>query len=183
MSTDSANNSNNHPNHAATNSATANLNNNANFKTSPDIASLLQQLSNLQNDRERLAKELELSSKELSTLKENKREEMRKVFDTVIQKWLNDSVNNEDVRKQFSDGMQRIIEKTHENGLWTVAVEASNLHAKQIEELEQLRSQCEQLKQHNPSFNDENSRKRPREESGQSNDFWTGFELDITSVS
>jgi uncharacterized membrane-anchored protein YjiN (DUF445 family) len=150
-----------------------------------DVGSLLTQLSNLQTDRERLARELEMCTRELSSLKENKREEMRKIFETVIQKWLSASVNDEQVRKQFSDGMERIIEKTQENGVWTVAVEASHLHEKQIQELEKLRAECEQLKQQNPSFQEESSRKRPREAGSATegkNDFWTGFELDISSV-
>lgn len=157
---------------------------NNSIKSPPEIASLLSQMSNIQTDRERMAREIEQLNKELSSLKENKREEMRKVFDNVIQKWLNASVQNEDVRKQFSEGMERIIDKTQEQGVWTVAVEASHLHARQIEELEKLRAECEQLRtQGNGSFHDENSRKRPREESSSSvgtkvNDFWTGFELD-----
>ena len=82
------------------------------LKTTPELASLLSQLSNLQTDRERMTKEMEKLNAELSTLKEGKREEMRKVFDNVIQRWLSASVSDENVRKQFSDGMERIIDKT-----------------------------------------------------------------------
>ena len=152
------------------------------LKSTTDVASLLSQLSNLQNDRERLASEVEKMNKELSTLKEGKREEMRKIFDNVIAKWLAASVNDENARKQFSDGMERIIEKTQDNGVWTVAVEASNLHVKQIEELEKLRSRCEQLETtSNGKFSDESSRKRPREgetDVGKS-DFWAGLDLGL----
>ena len=146
-----------------------------------DVSSLLAQLSNVQADRERMAKELERLGGELSSLKESKREEMRKVFDTVIQNWLNASVHDENVKKQFTEGMHRIIEKTQDNGVWTVAVEASQLHAKHIQEIEELRAQCEQLKNTavNSNFKDENSRKRMREpEEPRTNTFWTGFELD-----
>jgi sulfur transfer protein SufE len=149
-------------------------------KSPPEITSLLSQMSNIQTDRERMMKEIDNLNKELSGLKENKREEMRKVFDTVIQRWLTASVNDENTRKQFSDGMERIIEKTQDQGVWTVAVEASNLHARQIDELEKLRAECDQLKsQTNESgtFKDESSRKRSRDEASKSNSFWEGFEL------
>ena len=152
------------------------------LKSSTDVASLRSQLSNLQNDRERLASEVEKMNKELSTLKEGKREEMRKIFDNVIAKWLAASVNDENTRKQFSDGMERFIEKTNDNGLWTVAVEASNFHARQIEELEKLRAKCEQLETNsNGKFSDESSRKRARdgETSVGSSDFWGGLDLGL----
>ena len=153
------------------------------LKTTPELASLLSQLSNLQTDRERMTKEMEKLNAELSTLKEGKREEMRKVFDNVIQRWLSASVSDENVRKQFSDGMERIIDKTQENGIWTVAVEASNLHARQIDELEKLRAECDKLRtcgsEASGSFKDESSRKRGRDESQAAggNDFWAGFDL------
>lgn len=155
----------------------------SNIKSTPEIVSLLSQLSNIQNEREKMAREMENLNKELSKMKEGKREEMRNVFDNVIQKWLSASVNDENVRKQFSDGMERIIEKTQDNGVWTVAVEASHLHARQIEELERLRVECDQLKSSVPAsggqFKEESSRKRGREEaSAKTNDFWTGFELE-----
>ena len=51
---------------------------------------------------------------------------MKKVFDTVIAKWLEDSVKSDDARKQFSDGMERLIRETKaDNGIWTVACAAS----------------------------------------------------------
>lgn len=149
--------------------------------SAPEVSSLLSQLSNLQSDRERMASELQKLSTELSTMKESKREEMRKVFDDVVQKWLAASVNDENVRKQFNDGMERVIEKTQDNGVWTVVVEASNLHARQIEELEKLRGECEQLKTVGDSaFKNEASRKRARDEpaAGKGNDFWGDFKLE-----
>lgn len=153
---------------------------NTTLKSAPEISSLLSQMSNLQTDKERLAKELERLVQENSSLKQNKREEMQKIFDTLIHKWLEASVNDENARKQFTEGMGRIIEKTQDQGVWTVAVEASHLHARQIEELEKLRAECEQLRAHSNeggSFKDEAARKRPREET-KTNDFWAGFTLD-----
>ena len=147
-------------------------------RTSAEISSLLSQLSNLQNDREKLTQQLEKMNQELSTMKQGKREEMRKVFETVINKWLSDAIADENARKQLNEGMERMIDNTKESGFWTVAVQASHLHAKQIEELEKLRSECETLRggaASGGSFASETTRKRTREEG---NDFWFGLELD-----
>ena len=104
---------------------------------------------------------------------------MRKAFDTVISKWLADSVQNEDTRKQFSEGMQRLVQETKENsGIWQVACEASAVHAKQLEELERLRTECSALRAcGSGQFNNEASRKRAREPDAKKDDFWAGFEV------
>jgi hypothetical protein len=119
---------------------------------------------------------------------EGKREEMKKVLDTVIAKWLTDSVKDDDVRKQFTDGMERLVKDTRaESGIWTVACEASQMHAAKLEEIERLRVECETLKASGGgSFREESSRKRGRDEpaqsSGNANDFWAGLDIDITSA-
>ena len=110
---------------------------------------------------------------------------MKKVFDTVIAKWLEDSVKDEDARKQFSDGMERLIKETKaDNGVWTVACAASQMHASKLEEIERLRLENETLKAAGAgSFRDESSRKRGREESQPNpNDFWAGFDLDVSAA-
>jgi len=103
---------------------------------------------------------------------------MKRILDTVIAKWLQDSVNNEEARKQFSEGMQRLVTDTRENnGVWTVACEASHLHAKQVEEIERLRVECESLRAlQGGQFKDEASRKRVRDPNPGNNDFWGEFE-------
>ena len=116
---------------------------------------------------------------------EGKREEMNKVLDTVITRWLSDSVKDEGARKQFTEGMERLVKDTKaESGVWTVACEASALHAKHLEELERLRGECETLRSAGSgSFRDETSRKRPREDAKPSgDDFWAGFELDTRNL-
>ena len=151
---------------------------------SSDISSILTQVQSLQGDKERLLRELEQARAENGHLKQGKREEMKKVFDTIITKWLQDSVQDEEARKQFSEGMERIVDNTKENGIWTVACAASNLHKSQMEEIERLRLENEGLKSASTSgFRDEGSRKRGREEApGNPNDFWGGFELDMGRV-
>jgi hypothetical protein len=150
------------------------------MKTQPpsDISSILAQVQALQSDKDRLMKEL-------SHLKQGKREEMKKVWDTVISKWLEDSVQDEDAKKQFTEGMTRIMDTTKENGIWTVACAASNLHKSHLEEIERLRTEVNTLKTGAAgSFRDDASRKRGREEPVQENpnDFWAGFELDMGRV-
>jgi type I site-specific restriction-modification system R (restriction) subunit len=151
---------------------------------SSDISSILQQVQSLQGDREKLMRELEAARAEMSHLKQGKREDMKKIFDTVIAKWLEDSVKDEEARKQFAQGMERIVDSTHENGIWTVACAASNLHRTQLEEIERLRVENEGLKSAQTSgFKDEASRKRGRDEApANPNDFWAGFEVDMGRV-
>lgn len=150
------------------------------MKTQPpsDISSILAQVQALQSDKDRLMKEL-------SHLKQGKREEMKKVWDTVISKWLEDSVQDEDAKKQFTEGMTRIMDTTKENGIWTVACAASNLHKSHLEEIERLRTEVNTLKTGAAgSFRDDASRKRGRDEPVQENpnDFWAGFEVDMGRV-
>ena len=45
----------------------------------------------------------------MDRLQEGKREEMKKVLDTVIAKWLADSVKSDDARQQFTEGMERLV--------------------------------------------------------------------------
>jgi len=103
------------------------------------------------------------------------------VLDTAIARWLSDSVQNEDVRKQFTEGMERLVKDTKaESGIWTVACEASALHAKNLDEIERLRAECEALKAvAGGGFRDEASRKRGRDEAAEpgKQDFWAGFSL------
>jgi len=147
-----------------------------------ELSSILSQVQALQADRERLQKELEQSQGQIDKLQEGKRNDMQKILDTVIAKWLADSVENTETRKLFVEGMDRLVKGTKEdNGIWQVACQASHAHARRLEELEQLRVECNTLKEQAPGsrFKDENSRKRERDESasgGKSDDIWSSFE-------
>ncbi len=111
---------------------------------------------------------------------------MKTALDTVVAKWLDDSVENEGVRTQFKEGMERLVKNTAEDsGVWQVVVCASAAHARSANELERLRTEHEELKtKMNGEFGSESSRKRPREETKEavgegSTDFWAGFEDSI----
>jgi hypothetical protein len=102
-----------------------------------DLSALLSQVKVLESDRERLARELEEAKRKIEEehrrleevntkmgrLTEGKRAEMQQAFDTVIKKWLADSVQDEKVRQEFQTGMSRLVENTAEDsGVWQVGV-------------------------------------------------------------
>lgn len=154
-----------------------------------ELTSILTQVQSLQTDREKLMKELENARQKVEKLTEGKRAEMKTSLDTVIDKWLVDSVENEAIRAQFKEGMERLVKNTAEDsGVWQVVVCASAAHSRRINELEKLRAEHEELKTRmTGEFGTEQSRKRGREEtkeggpgvpggSGDAADFWAGFE-------
>jgi hypothetical protein len=154
-----------------------------------ELTSILTQVQTLQTDREKLMKELENAKQKVEKLTEGKRAEMKTSLDTVISKWLEDSVENEAIRSQFKDGMERLVKNTAEDsGVWQVVVCASAAHSRRLNELEKLRVEHEELKTRmTGEFGAEASRKRGREETkegsapgaagaGGEGDFWAGFE-------
>jgi len=153
-----------------------------------ELTSILTQVQTLQTDREKLMKELEAAKNKVEKLTEGKRIEMKQSLDTVISKWLNDSVENETVKAQFREGMERLVKNTAEDsGVWQVVVCASAAHSRRLNEIEKLRAEYEELKTRaNGEFGTEATRKRSREETkeeggGQASaegttDFWVGFE-------
>lgn len=153
-----------------------------------ELNSILTQVQSLQSDREKLMRELENAKQKVEKLTEGKRAEMKNSLDTVIAKWLEDSVENEAVRTQFKEGMERLVKNTAEDsGVWQVVVCASAAHARRLNEIERLRMETEELKtKMNGEFGNEGSRKRAREEistGGKESraesltaDFWSGFE-------
>jgi hypothetical protein len=105
-----------------------------------DLSALLSQVKVLESDRERLARELEEARRKIEEehrrleevnskmgrLTEGKRAEMQQAFDTVIKKWLADSVQDEKVRQEFQTGMSRLVENTAEDsGVWQVRAPVS----------------------------------------------------------
>lgn len=159
----------------------------------PELTSILTQVQTLQTDREKLMKELEMAKQKVEKLTEGKRQEMQQSLNTVIAKWLDDSVENENVRTQFKEGMERLVKNTAEDsGVWQVVVCASAAHSRRLNEMEKLRSEYEELKtKFTGEFGGpEGSRKRGREETRESaggasgsgggaeagGDFWSGFE-------
>jgi alanyl-tRNA synthetase len=148
-----------------------------------ELTSILTQVQTLQTDREKLMKELENARQKVEKLTEGKRQEMQQSLNTVIAKWLEDSVENEGIRTQFKDGMERLVKNTAEDsGVWQVVVCASAAHSRRLNEMEKLRGENEELKNKmNGEFGGrEGLGKRAREETKEGEadktDFWNGFE-------
>lgn len=153
-----------------------------------ELTSILTQVQSLQTDREKLMRELENAKLKVEKLTEGKRAEMKTSLDTVISKWLEDSVENEAIRSQFKDGMERLVKNTAEDsGVWQVVVCASAAHSRRLNELEKLRAEHEELKTRTTGeFGTEQSRKRGRDETREGSssqaadadktDFWAGVE-------
>lgn len=160
-------------------------------ESKPELNSILSQVQNLQTDREKLMRELENARQKVEKLTEGKRVEMKQCLDTVIAKWLEESVDSEANRNTFKQGLERLVKDTAEDsGVWQVVVCASAAHARRATEIEKLRLECEQLKTRTTGdFGSEASRKRLREDgavpavgegeargSDDKGDFWFGFE-------
>ena len=78
----------------------------------PELNSILSQVQNLQTDREKLMRELENARQKVEKLTEGKRVEMKQCLDTVIAKWLEESVENEANRTSFKQGLERLVKDT-----------------------------------------------------------------------
>jgi len=157
-----------------------------------DLTPLLTQLKNEQSEREKFQKLYEEAQKKAETesklkeeaaqkaekLMEGKRLEMQNIFENKIKTWLAEAVANEKIRQETEEAVKRLAEKTEENGVWDVMVCASDLNAKRLQEMEQLKNEIQNLKSKSPEFHDDSSRKRGRDEGEQihNTDIWGQFE-------
>jgi hypothetical protein len=157
--------------------------------SSQDISSILQQVKGLEEEKGRLMRLLEEekvryqeAQAKNDKMSEGKRAEMRQALQGVIQKWLEDSVQDEKVREEFKQGMTRLVESTAEDsGVWQVVCCASNVHARHLQQMEEIRLENETLKTRTGGeFQDEAARKRPRDETATSN-IWSDFEAQLRS--
>jgi hypothetical protein len=158
-----------------------------------DLSSILAQVKGLEEEKTKLLRLLEDERKKLSDaqaradkMSEGKRIEMRQALDTVIMNWLQDSVQDEKIRDEFKQGMNRLVENTAEDsGVWQVVCCASNVHARHMQEIERMRVENESLKSRGGGdFKDERCRKRERDDPAPgeaSGNIWTEFENDIRS--
>ena len=162
-----------------------------------DLSSILSQVKGLEDEKAKLVQMLEAERERLKEaqakaekMSESKRVEMQQALDTVIMKWLEDTVKEEKLREEFKQGMDRLVKNTAEDsGVWQVVCQASSVHAQRLQEFERIRTENEELKSRGGGeFRDEASRKRGRDEaesvsSGKNADanIWTEFEQDIRS--
>lgn len=143
------------------------------YQMQPDLSSILTQVKGLEEEKTRLIQLLESERERLKEVQakaekmsEGKRNEMRQSLETVITNWLQDAVQDERVREEFKKGMGRLVEDTAEDsGVWQVVCNASQVHARRLQELDQMRVENEALKARGGGdFRDESSRKRGRDE-------------------
>jgi hypothetical protein len=158
--------------------------------TTQDLSSILSQVKGLEEEKAKLMQLLEAERERVreaqakaDRMSESKRVEMQRALDTVIMKWLEDTVKEEKLRDEFKQGMDRLVKNTAEDsGVWQVVCQASNVHAQRLQELEQMRVENEELKtKGGGDFKSEASRKRDRSEAEDPKDFniWTEFEQEI----
>lgn len=159
------------------------------MSTPQDLTPLLTQLKNEQTEREKFQKLYEEekrkaehearlkdeAAQKAEKLMEGKRSEMQNVFENKIKSWLAEAVANEKIRQETEEAVRRLAEKTEENGVWEVMCCASDLNAKRLQELEQLKNEIHSLKSKGPEFNDDTSRKRAREDEPAATDIWSAF--------
>ena len=163
-------------------------------QASPDLNAILTQVKTLEADKEKMQKLFEQAQLQLqevqkreaetqakvSKLSEGKRLEMQKALQGVIQQWLQESVNDETVRTEFAAGLDRLAQDAQdESGVWKLVCCASNLHAKRMQEIEELREECNSLKEKGRGkFDSDTSRKRGHSEitPAAATDIWGQFE-------
>lgn len=150
-----------------------------------DINTLITQLKSVEGDRTQLLQQIEQLQSKIGKLTEGKKAEMQKALDTVISDWLAQSVDDENVRDEFKKGMSRLVDQTAEDsGVWRVVCCASNLHAKNLHQLETMRIEMENLKKTGEGeFKDPNNRKRGAEEMTKENvNIWEEFAQNLKGV-
>ena len=170
----------------------------ANSAQQQDLSSILSQVKGLEEEKTKLMQMLEAERERLKEaqakadkMSESKRIEMQQALDTVIMKWLEDTVKEEKLREEFKQGMDRLVKNTAEDsGVWQVVCQASSVHAQRLQGFERIRTENEELKSRGAGeFKDEASRKRGRDEAESSSgggknldaNIWTEFEQDIRS--
>ena len=116
---------------------------------SSDINSILNRVTQLENEKKRLQQELESNGQRLEKMTEAKKQEMQKVMDTMIMKWLeNLQKQNLSAEKaaEFQKGMESLVNKTaDDSGIWQVVCSASAASAANVSQVEEYRLKCEEL--------------------------------------
>jgi cytochrome c556 len=153
----------------------------------PDLNSVLSHVSNLETEKKKLEEYVAQQNQKLEKLTQAKRDEMKKQLDTMIAEWLQGiDVNNEDVKKEFMQGMENIVKNTKDDsGVWQVMCCASAAHKRNVSELQKVQSEYNALrtKVEGGTFSNEEARlgKRRAEEEpsrggGAPPNVWDEFE-------
>ena len=158
----------------------------------PDLNGILSQVKGLEAEKERLQKMVEEALKEKEQAKaeamesnawamrlsESKRAEMKAALEGVIKQWLQDSVEDANVRQDFEQGMQHLVQNAQEeSGVWKLVCCTSNMHSKLLGKIKALREECNTLKQRGTrEFKAEESLKRSHPDTLDLSYVWGQFE-------
>lgn len=121
----------------------------ADNNATPDLASIMAQVANLEKQNQELQNNLQNKNNRLEKLTESKRTEMQNVLDNVITKWLDTvETQNPESKEQFKTGLNKLVDNTAEDsGIWQVVACASSAHMRTVNELEQMRTDYNALKE------------------------------------
>lgn len=130
-------------------------------KTLTDMTPILQHVKNLEENNSKMKAQIEELMNKNSKLSERTKQEMQKIYETVMAKFA-DALDKNDsgMKDKLLTGMQRLVENSAEdNGVWRMIVCASNLYERQTHELDQLRVENNELKERvNGTFGNESMR-------------------------
>jgi uncharacterized protein (UPF0335 family) len=114
-----------------------------------DMAAMMKKIKELEDEKAKLAANLTQTTGRIEQLSEKTKKKMAETLATTIA----DMVKNlngvgEEKKKEFMDGMERIVNHTAEDsGVWQVMCTASEVHKQNVVELETARKENEALKQ------------------------------------
>ena len=94
----------------------------------------------LQRSMEETRRESEYKDERIRELSADKRKDMEQLVDTAIDTWLGSLTEvPEDVRKQFRQGLTKIVEKADmKNAAWEIVCNASRAHSANVHRIEEL---------------------------------------------
>ena len=109
---------------------------------------LLSHVKSLQDNNQKLKKELAEATERNGRLSQKTREGMQSALDTLMKKWMDSCETKDDkVKDEFKSGMDRLVKNSAEdNGVWQMMVAASALHERQTHDLDTLRAENSELK-------------------------------------
>ena len=115
----------------------------------PQMGNVLKHIEALEQQRDKLEKQLQEANQRNEKLSTKTREGMQSALDTLMKKWM-DAVDTKDekVKDQFKCGLEKLVSNSAEdNGVWQMMVAASSLHERQEHDLDKLRNENKDLKQ------------------------------------
>lgn len=106
-----------------------------------DVQGVLARIQQLEQEKSEMKAQLETTKGRLDKLKEGKVQEMNKIYNDAILKWLEDHPSMAATAKeQLKDGLSQLVKDGNETAVWEVVANASAAHVANVNELETLRT-------------------------------------------